>query len=50
MRNRILFATAALMLVHVGFASKECRFAPSYAQDDLKNNEYLRNLFAQQVI
>lgn len=50
MRNRILFATAALMLVHVGFASKECRFASSYDPDDLKNNEYLRNLFAQQVI
>ncbi len=50
MRNRILYATAALMLVQVGFASKECRFAPSYSPDELANNEYQRNLFAQQVI
>jgi hypothetical protein len=50
MRNRILYATAALMLVQVGFASKECRFAPSYTPDDLKNNDYQRNLFAQQII
>lgn len=50
MRNPILYATAALMLVQVGFASKQCRFAPSYSPDELANNEYQRNLFAQQVI
>ena len=48
--KRILFAAAALMLVQVGFASKDCRFAPSYTSAQLAQDDQARQEFSHKVI
>ena len=48
--KKILFAALAAMLIQVGFASKECRFAPSYTPGQITNDETIRHEFLQKVI